>query len=119
MLHRCVDEFFYLCESDDLVELSRDLSLSHAEDRTVQENVFAACQFGMKTGADFKQTANATVEIYCARGGFGNPRKHFEQSGFSCPVSPNYADDFTSHNFERNVAKRPDCRGLRFSYFGL
>jgi len=44
-----------LGERDDGVELSLDFRPQHAEDRAVQEDVFAPGQLGMKARADLQQ----------------------------------------------------------------
>ena len=47
----------------------RDLALRHAEDGTVEEDVFAAGQLGMKAGADLEQARDAAAQQSRARVG--------------------------------------------------
>ena len=59
---RGVDELLDFGEGDDLVELLRDLGLGHAEDGAVEEDVFAAGEFGVEAGADFEQAGDAALD---------------------------------------------------------
>src|SRR5579859_5634394 len=52
---RSVDELLNLGEGDDLVEFLADFRPTHTEDRAVEINVFAASQFGVKSGANLEQ----------------------------------------------------------------
>src|SRR3546814_17944493 len=61
-LNRGVQKFLDLGKIDDLVEFPQDFLALHAKNRSVQENIFAAGKFGMKTGADFQEAGNAAVE---------------------------------------------------------
>ena len=61
-LDRRVEELLDLGEGDDLVELAADLGPAHAEDRAVEEDVLAAGQLGMESGADLEQRADASVD---------------------------------------------------------
>src|SRR3546814_13117281 len=68
-LNRGVQKFLDLGKINDLVEFPQDFLALHAKNRSVQENIFAAGKFGMKTGADFQEAGNAAVESNptCAR----------------------------------------------------
>ncbi len=72
MLHRRVDELLHLGKGDDLVELGLDLGSPHAEDRTVQEDVLAPRELGMKAGAHVEQRPDATEQLRPALGGLGD-----------------------------------------------
>ena len=54
-LHGGIDEFLDFGEGDDFVEFPGDFGAFHAEDRAVEEDVFAAGQFAVKAGADFEE----------------------------------------------------------------
>jgi hypothetical protein len=77
VLNRRLQESFDFGEGDDLVELALDVCARHAEDSSVEKDVFSPGQFRMKACAYFEQTADSTVNIYCALGRFSNPREHF------------------------------------------
>ena len=58
-----VDEFLDFGERDNLIELRLDLLPRHAENRTVEINVFSASQFRMEAGADFQQARDTSVQL--------------------------------------------------------
>ena len=68
-LHRRVEKLLDFGERHDFIEASVDLVTAHTENRAVQINVFAAREFGMKTGADFEETADPPIEANLAFGG--------------------------------------------------
>src|SRR3546814_18707092 len=80
-LNRGVQKFLDLGKIDDLVEFPQDFLALHAKNRSVQENIFAAGKFGMKTGSDFQEAGNAAVEsnTNCAR--FRDAAQYLEQRG--------------------------------------
>src|SRR5437870_3470661 len=61
-LHWRVDKLFYSGKRNDLVELSFNFHPSHAEDGAIQEDVFAARQFLMKSRANFEQAGYAATD---------------------------------------------------------
>src|SRR4029077_15322865 len=63
MLERGINELFHFGEGYDLVELSCDLFLAHAEDGAAEKSVFAAGEFGMKPGAHFEQAAHPPPDL--------------------------------------------------------
>src|SRR5258708_27686652 len=65
----------------------------------------------MKSGADFEQTADASIQIDCAGRRFSDARKDLEQGAFAGAVAANDADGLARINLEADVAQRPD--GLR------
>jgi len=65
MLHRCVEKSFDLGERNDLIELLFDLGPLHAEDRTIEVNVLATRELGMKSCADFKKTSDTSADRRC------------------------------------------------------
>ena len=59
MLDRRVEKLFDFGKVNDLIELPADLPLRHAEDRAVEEDVFASSEFRMKAGTDLEQARDA------------------------------------------------------------
>src|SRR5262249_4137540 len=74
-LHRRVEKLFDLRKRDYLVELAIDLRLLHAENRAVEIDVFTASQFGVETGADFQQRADAPANLRESARGRGDARE--------------------------------------------
>src|SRR5688572_22121832 len=50
-LHRRIYKLFNVREGDDLIKLAFNLNFTHAENCTIEKDVFAAGQFGMKACA--------------------------------------------------------------------
>src|SRR5437867_9973414 len=71
--HRGVEKSFDFGEGDNLIELPLNFRSRHSEDRAVQENVFAAGQFRVKTGPDFEKGPNPTVNVHSTSSRLGNP----------------------------------------------
>src|SRR6476659_1524544 len=109
MLDRLIDKFFHLGEGYYLVELLGDLRARHAQDCAVQINILPAGQFRMKTGADFEQRADATVEFDPSCGRLRDPRQQFQERGLTRAVSSDDAYYFAGVNVEVNFFQRPKC----------
>ncbi len=80
-----------------------DFGPAHSQNRAVEINVFAPGQLGMKTGADFQERTDATVDLCMTFGWLGDARENFQQRALPRSVSSDDADDFTPLYFERNV----------------
>src|SRR5258708_5809795 len=78
-----VEEFFDFGEGDDFVEFFPDFGAGHAKDCAVEKDVFAASEFGMEAGADFKEAGDAATDADAAFSGFGDTAENFEQSAFA------------------------------------
>src|SRR5690242_892673 len=55
-LHRGIDEAIEFGETDNLVELARDLFTRHSQNCAVQKDIFAACKLWMESGAHLQQS---------------------------------------------------------------
>ena len=100
MLHRRVDEPLHLGEGHDLVEPGSDFRALHAEDRSVQEHVVPAGQFGVKSGANLQERGDAPAQDGAAGGGFGDAREQLEQGGLARAVAADDAHHFPGLNRE-------------------
>ena len=67
VLHLVVDERLELGERDDLVEDLRDVAPRQAEDRPVQEEVLAAGEVGVESGAELEERGDAAGLAHVAR----------------------------------------------------
>ena len=83
---------------------------AHAEDRAIQEYIFATGKFRMKAGADFKQTAHPAIEFHAARGGPGDARQDFEESGLAGAIAADEAEDFAGLDLESDIVQGPKVR---------
>src|SRR5665213_4072642 len=98
-----VEKLLDLGEGDDLVEFAFDLGVFHAEDGAVHVDVFAAAEFGVKSGADFQQRGDTTAKAGDAFGRLGDPAEKLEQRAFPGAVATDKAHDFTALDLKRNV----------------
>ena len=112
VFHRRVYELLDLGERDDLVELRADFPALHPEDGAIEEDVFAACEIGVKAGADFEQRGETTAEDRATAGRLGDARKDFQQRAFARAVAPDDADDFAGLRGKADVADGPESVGL-------
>ena len=107
-LDRGIEESLDAGEIHDLVEFLPDLDLAHAEDGSVEEDVFAAGEFRMEAGADLEQRGDPTVEDDAPGGGFGDAGKDFEQGGFARAIAADDAEHLASLDLERHILERPE-----------
>src|SRR4051812_41102553 len=103
MLHGSIEKFLKLSECHNFVKLSNDLSLSHAEDRAVEKNVFATGQLRMKSRPNLKQTRHPRPHHYSSLRGISDARDYFQQCAFAGAVAPDDTDDVSLIDVERNV----------------
>src|SRR4051812_42802667 len=108
MLYRGIEELFKFRESHNFIEPVNDLSLSHAENRTVKKNVFAAGQLRVKSGSDFQQTRHARAHHNLSFSRISDSRNYFQQSALACSVAANNSNDVTFIHIKRNVFQRPE-----------
>src|SRR4051812_23547638 len=61
-LHRCVQELLDSCKLNNIIKAAANLGARHTEDSTVQVDILAPGELGMKTGADLEQARDTTLE---------------------------------------------------------
>jgi len=110
---RRIEEPLHLGEGHDLVELAPNLGARHAQDGAVQEDIFAAAEFGVKAGADLEQRGDPAANGDAPRRRLGDAREDLQQGGFARAVAADDADDFAALHLERHVAQRPKFLGLK------
>ena len=105
---RRVDELLHLREIHDGIELSRDLLLSHPENRAAQVDVLSSGELGVEPRPDFEQRTDSSVYLGSSACWLSDARKNFEQRALSRPVAPDDSDDLTLLHVERDVVQRPE-----------
>ena len=105
--YRSIKEYLYTGKGNDLIELALNFQSAHPENRSVQEDVFAACQIRMEPGADFQQTGDPAGDGYAATARFRDATKNLEQGALPGAITSDDPDDITVVDFEGNVPKRP------------
>src|ERR1700756_2476882 len=112
MLDWRIEELLDLGEGDDLVEFAFDLDPAHAEDRAVQEDVFATGQFGMKSGANLEQAGHTASKRHPPSRWFGDAAEDLEQRAFARAVATDDAQDFALLDLEADILERPEFLDL-------
>src|SRR5262249_34312337 len=107
-LHGRVDKLVDPGEIDDLVELLANFGTAHSEDRAVEEDVLAAGELGVETGADFQEAGDAAVDFDAASRRLGDLRENFEECAFSCPARTDDADTLSGLHVDRDVPQGPE-----------
>src|SRR5262249_18561373 len=110
-LHRRIQEAFHLGEGDDLVEFTLYFSARHAEDRAVQEDVFAPCELGVEACADLQQAGHPAPNSYPPFARLGDARKDLQQRAFPCAIAANNTQDLTTPYPKAHVLKSPELLG--------
>ena len=107
-----MDQWLDLGEVDDLVQLTIDLRLLHAEDGAVEIDVLPPGQLGMGAGADLQQAADAPADFDLAGGGGGDAREDLEQGALAGAVAADDAEDLALLDLEADVAQGPELAAL-------
>ena len=108
-----VEEAFDFGEGYDLVELAADFCGAHAEDGAAHEDIFASCELGVETGADFEKAADAAVKLGVSFGGAGDAGQDFQQRAFAGAVAADQAHHFAFFYVKVDVLQRPDVGRVR------
>src|SRR5216117_547 len=106
-LHRRVDELLDLGERHDLVELPFYFGLAHSKDAAVEVDVLAACQVGMKAGANFDQRSDPSPNVKVALGRLGDAGEDLEERCLACAVPADETDDLAGFYLEGDILERP------------
>src|SRR5205814_9849117 len=84
-----IEKFFGLSKGDNLIKLPFDFSSGHSDHRTIQEYIFASCQFWLETCAHLQQARDASLDAHPPLPRFGNPAYIVPESGLSSSVTTN------------------------------
>src|SRR5437667_12222573 len=109
------EKFLCSCEINNLVKLRVNLAPAHAQDCSVQINIFTASKVRMKAGANVEKASYFSVKLGAASGRFENPREYFQQRRFSGAVGPDDAHNLSRVDLEIDVLQRPENLADRMS----
>lgn len=120
-LNRRVDIALATGEIDDLVQLTLDLIMRHAQDSAVEENILPTRHLAMETCTDLQQATYPTMRPNSARRGTRDATEKLEQGGLTRTVLTDDTDDVALLDVERDVTQCPDVVGgaLRGAVVGL
>src|ERR1700730_17629817 len=107
-LHRRIQKFLHLRKCNDLVKFAFYFSTSHSKDSAVEEDVFAASQLLVKSGADFQKARHPSLNLNPATGRLRDSTKDLQEGTFAGTVSPNDADHFTLSDLAGNIFESPE-----------
>ena len=85
-----------------------DLGAAEAEDLAVEEDVFAAGEFGVEAGAEFEQGGDASAGDDAAAGGLEDAADDLQQGAFAAAVGADEAEGLALFDGEADVAERPE-----------
>src|SRR3954454_491247 len=77
--NRRVQETFYLGKGDDLVKFLGNLASRHPKDRTIQKDIFASGEFGVKACPDLQETPDAPAQSDPSLGRLGDATEDFQK----------------------------------------
>src|SRR5581483_9672321 len=103
-----IDEPFDTGKLDNLIEFFIDFLLFHAQDRSIQVNIFPSRKLLMETSADLQQGGNSAVNLHAPRCGIGNLGEDFQQGALPRAVPANNSHDLSFPYGKRNVLERPE-----------
>ena len=89
MFYGRINESLDVRKVNDLVELSVDFFLRHAENGATKINILPAGEVGMKARSNLQQGADSAMNLRDARGWLGDTRENLEQRAFTGTISPN------------------------------
>ena len=108
-----VDEALDFREGHDLIELALNLPPRHPHDGAVEEDVLAARQVRMETGADLDERAEPPIGHERAGGGHGHAGEHLQERALARPVSPDQPQRVPPLQREADVTQRPELLARR------
>src|ERR1700730_481778 len=94
----------------DLFKFVIDFLLPHAEDRSIQVNVFTAGQLRMEAGADLEKASHTATYANFAFGWVRNTRENFQECTFASAIGANDGDRVALLHIETYVTQRPKGR---------
>ena len=90
---------------------------SHAEDGTVEIDVFSPGEFGVEACPDFKEGADAPFDLDAAARWRGDARQNFEKGRFAGTVGTDDPEDFALLDVEGDIFKGVDEIGVGIGVF--
>src|SRR5207247_521707 len=102
-LYRRIDKFVDAREINNRIKLLSYFVTRHSQNGAIEEDVFTARKFLVKSCANLQQAADTTVQVDCAFAHFGNSRQDFQQRALTGSVSTDDTDDFSGFNLEAHI----------------
>src|ERR1700722_12505278 len=112
-LYGSLDELLQTGKTYDFVQFAVDFRPAHAEDGTVQEDIFAAREVRVKPSPDFDQGRQATPHFDGSTGRDDDTREQLEQRALARAVVPDYPKGLALPNLEIDVPQRPEFLGTK------
>ena len=114
-LHGRVEKPAHVRELHDLVELVPNLPSPHSQESSVQVDVLATAQFGVKSRSHLQEASDASPHLRESLRRFRDPGEKFQQGRLSASVFPDQPDDVPPADLERNVPEGPQEVPVVFS----
>jgi hypothetical protein len=106
-LHRCVQKPLNTRKCHNLIKFAAHFGMRHSKDGTIEKNIFATREFGVKPGSDFQQACHAALDPNAPARGFGDSTEHFEQGALPGTIAPDETKHFAAPHLEGNILQCP------------
>ena len=101
------DELADLGEGLDGRHGALDFGAAQSHDFAVQEDVFAAGEFGVESRAQFQQRGDAPARHHASLGGLQDAGDDLQQRALAGPVGPYQRQRLAFFDLEADIAQRP------------
>src|SRR4051812_22963721 len=116
--NRRVQETFYLGKGDDLVKFLGNLASRHPKDRTIQKDIFASGEFGVKACPDLQETPDAPAQSDPSLGRLGDATEDFQKRALPSPVAADDAQNLALLNLKTHIFECPEFFDFTGSRYG-
>src|SRR6516165_5306230 len=108
VFHWRVDEAFNISKTHHFIEFSPDLSARHAQNCSVEKNIFPPRQFRMKPGAHFKQTRDSPSYRHPPLARHYDAAQDLQKRTLAGAIVPDDADNLSAVDLEAEILQCPD-----------
>ena len=98
-----IDVALHFAVVDDLIESPADLTFAHAQDGTIQIDIFAAGEFGMKSGTYFKEGCDPSADPDLAGRRMCDAREELQQGTLTGTILSDDGHCFSLANGEIDI----------------
>src|SRR5262245_25422674 len=103
VFHGRVDESFNISKTHHFIEFLSDLSAPHAQNCSVEKNIFTPRQFRMKPGAHFEQTRNSPSYGHPPLARHYDAAQDLQKRTLAGAIAPDDADNLSTFDFEAEI----------------
>src|SRR5688572_27904730 len=108
MLKRSIQKFFCATKVNDLIKSRLNFLALHAQQRTVEKDIFPPRQFRMKSSTHFQQTGNSTASNDFSIRWRRYLGEYFQEGRLPCSIPSDYSNRFARIYLQGNIIQRPE-----------